>query len=300
VENTTRWTPWLRTVVGIREEYYKATDHSFIDGFQGTQNQTLFQPKGSLIIGPIFQTEFYVSAGRGFHSDDVRGVFGTVPLEGVPALAGKTPLMAYADGYEVGMRTNITPRLQAQVAVFEEDFVSELAYSADAGNDSASAPSRRQGIEVSAQYHPFHWLELNTDLAFSKPRYTGDLTNFGLSGPYIESAPNFIGSFGILVDNLGPWFGGFQWRDLGAFPISDGQKNPQDPGYSQFNADVGYRVNEHLKLQATAFNLSNTKANAGAFLYTGRLRGEPVDGVEDFQNHPLEPLSGNIKVTWTF
>ncbi|MGZ3272640.1 MAG: TonB-dependent receptor [Caulobacteraceae bacterium] len=300
VETTTRWTRWFRTVIGLRNEYYRASDHSYITGFRGGGDQTLFQPKGSLIIGPIFQTEFYVSAGRGFHSDDVRGVFGTVPLEGVPALAGKTPLMAAADGEEVGVRTNIIPKMQVQVALFQEDFKSELAYNADSGADSASGPSRRQGIEFSGQYRPFRWIELNTDLSFSKARYQGDLTPYGLSGPYIESAPEFIGSFGVLIDNLGPWFGGLQWRDLGGFPISDGEKNPRDPGYSEFNADIGYRVNDHLKVQATGFNLTNVKANAGAFYYSSRLKGEPVDGVLDFQNHPIEPLSGNIKVTWTF
>lgn len=300
LEATTRWRPWLRTVVGLREEYYGARDRGYVTGFSGSAHQTLFQPKGSLIIGPFFQTEFYLSAGRGFHSDDVRGVFGTVPLEGVPALAGKTPLMAAADGEEVGLRTNIIPKLQVQVALFQETFASELAYSADAGNDSASAPSIRQGIEISGQYRPFRWIELNSDLALSKARYTGDLTPFGLDGPYIADAPSFIGSLGVLVDNLGPWFGGFQWRDLGAFPISDGDKNPQDPGYSEFNADLGYKVNPHLKIQATVFNLTNVKANAGAFYYAARLKGEPIEGVSDVQAHPIEPLSGNLKVTWTF
>ena len=300
VENTTRWTPWLRTVFGLREEYYLASDHSLITGFSGSASQALFQPKGSLILGPFHQTEFYLSAGRGFHSDDVRGVFGTVPLEGIPGMAGRTPLLEPADGYEAGVRTNIVPKMQIQVALFQEEFKSELAYNADSGADSASAPSRRQGVEFSAQYRPFRWLELNTDLAFSKARYIGDLTPFGLDGPYIANAPSFIGSFGVLVDNLGPWFGGLQWRDLGAYPISDGDKNPQDKGYSEINVDLGYKVNDHLKLQATAFNLFNAKANAAAFYYAGRLPGEPVDGINDFQVHPLEPLSGSLKVTWTF
>jgi hypothetical protein len=32
----------------------------------------------------------------------------------------------------------------------------------------------------------------------------------------VADAPKFIGSFGILIDNLGPFFGGLQWRKLGA------------------------------------------------------------------------------------
>ena len=303
VEDTARWTHWFRTVIGLREEYYAATDHSLVTGFTGSQDQTLFQPKGSLILGPFYQTEFYLSAGRGFHSDDVRGVFGTVPIEGIPALAGKTPLLEPADGSEIGIRSNILPKLQLQVALFQEDFKSELAYDAEAGQDSASAPSRRQGVEISGQYRPVRWIEFNADLAFSRPRYQGskaELASFGLNGPYIAEAPNFIGSFGVLVDNLGPWFGGLQWRDLGAYPVVDGLKRPSDPGYSEINADAGYNVNAHLRLQATIFNLTNTKANAAAYFYTARLPGEPPEGVDGMQVHPLEPISGNVKATWYF
>ena len=300
VENTTRWTPWLRTVVGLREEYYWASDRSLISGFSGAAHQFLFQPKGSLVLGPFYKTELYLSAGRGFHSDDVRGVFGTVPLEGIPGAAGQTPLLASTTGEEVGLRTNIVPHLQAQIAVFRQDFQSELTYNADVGQDEASAPSRRQGVEVSAQFRPTPWLELNTDLSFSKARYQGDLASFDLDGPYISNAPSFIGSFGILVDDLGPWFGGLQWRRLGPYPISDGDRLPEDKGYSEVNLDVGYKVTPKLKLQVSIFNLLNTKANASAFYYTSRLAGEPLEGVTDFQVHPVEPISARFTVTKTF
>ncbi len=136
-EVTAHLTPWLRAVVGAREEYYRATDHSLTTGFRGSADQTLFQPKGNLILGPFWKTELYLSAGRGFHSDDARGVFGTVAEEGLPGAAGRTPLMAPAVGEEIGLRTNIVPRLAVQVALFQEDFDSELAYDADAGQDSA-------------------------------------------------------------------------------------------------------------------------------------------------------------------
>jgi len=54
--------------------------------------------------------------------------------------------------------------------------------------------------------------------------------------------PRFIGSCGVLVDNLGPWFGSLQWRKLGRYPISDGDQGPQDAGYSEFNLDAGYKL----------------------------------------------------------
>ena len=300
IENTTRWTTWLRTVVGAREEYYHATDHSLTTGFDGSRGQTLFQPKGSLILGPWATTELYLSAGRGFHSDDVRGVFGTVPLSGAPVTAGPTPLLAPATAEEIGLRTNLIPKVALQVAVFQQDFSSELTYNADAGQDEASAPSRRQGVEISAQYKPLPWLELNTDLAFSKARYRGDFASFGLDQPFIANAPQFIGSFGVIVDDLGPWFGGLQWRALGRYPINDGEENPQDRGYSEFNADIGYKVNPHLRLQLDVFNILNTKANSAAYFYTSRLNGEPADGVADVQVHPLEPLSMMFKATAYF
>ena len=299
-ENTTHWTPWLRTILGAREELYIGDDHSLITGFTGSAHQWLFQPKASLVVGPFYRTELYLSYGKGFHSDDLRGVFGTVPLEGIPALAGKTPLMAAATGEEVGLRTNIVPRLSVQVAAFREDFNSELTYDQDQGEDTPGAPSRREGIEVSGQYHPFQWIELNTDLAFSKARYRGDLAAFGLAEPFIANAPTFIGSFGVLVDNLGPWFGGAQWRKLGAYPINDGEAFPQAKGYSEINLDAGYKLTSHLKLQVSLYNLLNTHAYASEYYYTSRLAGEPADGVAGFQVHPLEPRSARFTLTALF
>ena len=299
IESTLHWTPWLRTVTGLREEFYHATDTSVTTN-TGTRSgrQWLFQPKASLVLGPWSRTELYVSYGVGFHSNDVRGAFGTVPGEGVPLAAGATPLLAKTTGEEIGLRSDLVPKLSLQLAIFQQDFGSELVYNPDIGQDQAGAPSRRQGIEVSAQYNPLRWLELNTDLAFSKPRYrTATLAAFGLAGPYIADAPNFIYSAGILVDNLGPWSGGLQWRRLGTHHLSDGNASPEDQGYSEFNLNVAYAVEHGLKLQIGVFNLFNSKDNAADFYYTSRLPGEPAAGVAGFQVHPLEPRSARFSIT---
>ena len=303
-EATTHWLPWLRTLVGMRQEFYDGTDHSLITGFKGVGSQALFQPKGGLILGPWHKAEFYISAGRGFHSDDVRGVFQTLPLEGIPGFGHHTPFMAKADGEEVGVRTTPLPNLNVQASVFEIEFASELVYDQDMGMDEAEAPSKRRGIEVSAQYRPYPWIELNTDLAATKARFaTGNLASYGLNGDYIANAPNFIGSFGIIVDQAGPWYGGLQMRVLGSYPL-----NPDDvvrgQGYSEINVDVGYKITPRTKVQVSIYNLLDQKADAFDYDYVTRLPGEPAGGIaderKDLQFHPLEPISARVMLTQTF
>jgi outer membrane receptor protein involved in Fe transport len=70
-QTTTHWTPWFRSVVGIREDHIHGIDSGTNSG---SASESLFQPKISLIFTPAETTELYLSAGRGFHSDDLRGV----------------------------------------------------------------------------------------------------------------------------------------------------------------------------------------------------------------------------------
>ena len=303
-EMTTHWRPWLRTVLGVRQEFYNGTDRSLITGFKGVGSQTLFQPKGSLILGPWRNTEFYISAGRGFHSDDVRGVFQTLPLEGVPGLSHHTPFMAKADGEEVGVRTTPFPGFSLQAALFQIEFSSELTYDQDMGQDQAQAASKRRGVEASAQYRPFPWIELNTDVAATRARFrTGDPASYGLSGLYITDAPDFIGSFGAIVDNLGPWYGGVQLRVLGSYPL-----NPDNvvrgTGYHEVNLDVGYKITPATKVQISIYNVFNERDDAFNYDYPTRLPGEPAGGItderRDLQIHPLEPISARLMLTQAF
>jgi hypothetical protein len=303
VETTTHWLPWLRTMLGAREEDDLAADHSLTLGTKNAGSQMLFQPKGSLVLGPWAKTEVYVSAGTGFHSNDVRGVFHTVPYEGGVSGDFTPKLLAAATGEEVGLRTDLISKLQLQLAVFQEDFSSEEMYDQDQGEDQASAPSRRQGVEVSGQYRPFTWIELSSDLAWARARYVGSasslVNNFGIDGDYIANAPDFIGSFGVLVDNLGPWFGDLLWRDLGPYPLTDGPKDPEGKGYSEVNLEGGRTIGRRLRAEISIYNLLNTRADAMEYYYTSRLTpdGPEVTGP---QVHPLEPISARFSLTALF
>ncbi len=307
LENNAHWTDWLRTDLGVREEYYAGQDLSLLPGTVFSQTPfrkavTLFQPKGSLIFGPWSQTEFYISAGRGFHSDDLRGVSGTVPLEGLGGTR-TAPLLVKADGEEIGVRTDIIPKVHVQVAAFNIRLNSEIVYDQDQGEDQPGPPSDRHGVEVSAQYRPVHWLELNSDLSFSRARFIdtspADLLNtYGDDGKFIPLAPTFIGSFGAIVDNLGPWYGGLEVRSLGPYPLVP-DNSQRDAGYTETNVDIGYKINTSLKAQFAIFNLFDVKANSAAFYYTTDIH-DGLGPTADHQFHALEPISARVTITATY
>ncbi len=92
-ENQTAWNEWFRSVVGIRAENYHFDVHSNIPQNSGSKVAGMGLPKLSLVFGPWRQTEFFVNAGEGFHSNDARGVVGTVDPKTLEPIASATPLV---------------------------------------------------------------------------------------------------------------------------------------------------------------------------------------------------------------
>ncbi|MDB5477319.1 MAG: TonB-dependent receptor [Phenylobacterium sp.] len=287
---TVHFGDYVRAALGLRADRFQGDDHNLTGGLSAKEGATLMQPKASLIIGPWARTELYVSAGRGFHSNDVRA--GTLADVGVIA---RPPFLVKSTGYEVGVRTSAIPHVQAAATLFQMEFASELTYNADAGQTEAGRPGRRTGLEVTAQYRPFRWIELNANVAVSRARYTdGDP-----AGDHIEDAPALVASAGVLLDNLGPWFGALEVRDLGAHALlPDNSRRSQ--GYREVNLNLGYRITPKLKVQVDVFNLFDSHDDAADYVYVDRLPGEAAAGVEDLHIHPLEPRSARIAITARF
>ena len=78
LENQAQWTPWLRSIVGLRGESFDFAVDSNIAQNSGSRTAGLGLPKISLLFGPWRKSELYINAGEGFHSNDGRGVVATV------------------------------------------------------------------------------------------------------------------------------------------------------------------------------------------------------------------------------
>jgi outer membrane receptor protein involved in Fe transport len=333
LQATTRWTSFFRSVIGVRGDYQHGTDLDYLAALHetagysngGTAAQSLVQPKGSLIFTPADYLEFYLSAGRGFHSADLRGVNQDVSVDlGLP----HTNLLSKQEGQEVGMRAAVGRDLTFTFAVYNQWQQSETIIDPDVGADTAGPPSRRYGYELNVTY------QLNRYLEFYGS-YSGDHTRFthpfddgtGHLGDFITDAPVATGSLALYLKDLGRWSGGMNVRYLGNYPLSSGpcvdsaavhdfpgvatscanaptalgQVNGK--GFAEVNLDAHYAFPGGWSASVGVYNLLNTHAAAAQFWYVDRLQNEVgayPDGRADVHEHPLEPIMARFTITKKF
>jgi hypothetical protein len=333
VQATTHWTAKFRSVFGVRDDYQHGTDIDYLAALHetagytnsGTQAQSLIQPKGSLIYTATDTLEFYLAAGRGFHSADLRGVNQDTSVDlGLP----HTPLLARQEGQEVGFRATPQPNLAFTFAVYNLWQQSETIIDPDVGADTAGPPSRRYGYEINLTYQINRWLEFYGSYSGNHTRFTHPFDDgTGHLGTYITDAPVATGALALYVRNLGPWSGGLNYRYLGNYPLSSGpcvdsaavhdfphvatscanapialgQINGR--GFGELNLDVHYALPEGWSASIGIYNLLNTHAAAAEFWYVDRLKSEIdtyPDGRADVHEHPLEPIMARFTLTKQF
>ena len=73
-ENRMQWSPWLRSVIGVRNDFYHFDVESNLEANSGKKNDNMISPKLAFVFGPWAETEFYLNGGGGFHSNDARGI----------------------------------------------------------------------------------------------------------------------------------------------------------------------------------------------------------------------------------
>jgi outer membrane receptor protein involved in Fe transport len=291
-QTSTRWTDWFRSVLGYRYDTQYGSDKGTN---VGNASDHLLAPKGSLIFRPLDMTEMYVSAGRGFHSDDLRGV--TAAQNGQVAGA---PLIARQSGEEIGLRQQFTQAFTMTVAFYWLRAQSETTYDPDAGVDSAGPASHRRGYEVNMTYRALRWLEFYGSYSGNRARYDTPYDDgTGHVGEYLPNAPFATGSFNAYVKDLGAWSGSLGYRYLSSFPLSS-DNSVQGHGYGIWSGDAHYVFGNGWSVGLGLYNLLNKKADAAEFWYIDRLQGESPGGIADVHIHPMEGTSARVTIAKTF
>jgi len=293
-ENTVQWQDWLRTTAGVRYDRYRFDVRSNIAENSGKVDAGMTSPKLALVFGPWAKTELFVNAGQGFHSNDARGATVRVSPQDGTAIDPVTPLVK-TRGAELGMRTEIVPGLQSSVAWWKLRSDSELVFSGDAGDTSASRGSRRSGIEWNNHYIARSWLLFDLDLAYSRARYS----SHDAAGDFIPGAIGKVASFGATVTDIGPWSAAFQMRYFGPRPLVEDDSRRSSTTAIAYGR-IGYRIDRRWALSLDAFNLFDRQASDIDYYYASRLPGEPAEGVDDIHYHPVEPRTVRLTLKAVF
>jgi hypothetical protein len=288
--NETRWTDWMRTIVGLRVDAVWMDVHNIAGGDSGSISRQIASPKVNLVFGPWAKTEIYLDYGTGFHSNDARGVVSRVD----PATA-----LPKSEGEEIGLRTTFVPHLRSELSLWRLHLASELVWDGDAGTNEPSGPTTRYGIEFANWYTPTPWLTIDADYTWSHARFTDHEPD----GNYVPEALVSTFDGGVAVHDLpgrfARWSAGLRLRYFGPRPLTqDGSIKSKST--TLLYADIGYRLTPHIRLGIDIFNLLDSRTSDIDYYYASRLPGEPLDGIDDLHTHPSEPREFRFSIAASF
>jgi hypothetical protein len=290
-ELASRWTPWLRSVVGLRGDAARFKVYSSIAENGGSSQASLVSPKLALIVGPWRETELFLNHGEGFHSNDARGTVARLaPKDGTPA--DPVPGLVPSRGSELGLRTQWLPGLQSALALWRLDLASELVFVGDAGATEPQRASRRQGFEWNNHWRLNRSWQLDLDLAASKARYR----DAAPEGDKVPGAVDQVAALGLSWnDAASPWSGQFQLRHFGPRDLlEDGSQRSRATTLAY--ARAAWQANNQLRLSLDVFNLFNSRVSDIDYYCESRLAGETAP-VADRHFHPVEPRSFRLTAT---
>jgi outer membrane cobalamin receptor len=309
-ESKVQWLEKFRTTVGLRADSYQFDVASDTPANSGTKNDAIVSPKLALVFGPWNQTEYYINAGYGFHSNDARGTVTTVNPDPRPgtrpactdptigacsgdALSPVKPLVR-AEGYEIGLRTSWIPGLQSTLTLWQLNIDSELIFIGDAGTTNPSRPSKRQGLEWANYWNPADWLLVDADLSLSSSRYRDS----DPAGSYIPGSIEQAASIAVTVQESQAWSGGIRLRYFGPRPMIE-DNSVRSESSTLVNLQIGYKVNKQVRASIDILNLLDTRISDIDYYYASQLAGEAAP-VNDIHTHPAEPRTLRLSLRVSF
>jgi hypothetical protein len=294
-KNTIQWTPWLKTELGFRQDFFNfnviGTDPSLVgQGKEETAN--IPEPKVGLSLwpgeGPL---EIYLNYDWGFHSNDARSI---TPFSERQNGGVNPPPLVQAKSEELGFRYAQGDRLESTLAFWYMDMASELTFDGDSAQSAINNASYRKGIEWSntVRLKP---LFVDLDLAFSDARFFQLDTEDDPAHPgyYVPEAIAQVGTMTFGMDKVDGWSANARIRYFGARNLTaDGQET------STPDTLVSLHLSRDLfsgqAINVDVFNLLDADAPDVSYYYLFQLYHHAAR--EDTMEHATEPRS--FRVSW--
>jgi len=273
-EADVEWTPWLRTITGLRADAFGFDVVDRLDGSRAGVGAALVSPKASAVLSAASWLDLYLNFGRGFHSNDARGA--SREVDPVSPLSPAT-------GYELGARAQ-WGGFDVAASAWGLDLESETVWVGDEGTTEARPASRRLGVEVEARYKLGKYVRADVDVTYTRARFlqpTGEP-----EGTLIPLAPSLTWAGGVQLQHPAGAFGSVRVEGLSDRPANeDGSILAQ--GFSLVDLEAGWET-KHLRLAVDVRNVFDTPWRQAQFANASRLpwESEPVDDLHFTPGHP--------------
>ena len=204
----------LRLLGGLRADNYDFDVTANSPGSAaGQTTDAQVSPKAGLAWEATDAVELYANWGRGFHSNDARGVVNRV--DPVPGLSR-------GEGHEFGARSTLG-NLILTASYWWLDQASELIFVGDSNSVEAKGGSAREGAEITAFWKPLEWLGIDASYNESRARYVDNP-----DGDYVEGAIEQAAQFGIAATR-DDWDASLRVRYLGPYALVADNSDRADP-----------------------------------------------------------------------
>ena len=306
-KNQTYWHKKIRSIVGLRGDFINndvtvldtATHNPTVNAANsGNRGQMLVSPKLSLIMGPWHNTEYFINAGYGYHSNDARGTtLQFDPNTGTPldSSASRIKPLAWSRGAEIGIRSQAVQSLNSTFALWWLESSQELVFTGDTGTTEVNGKSYRYGIEWANYCKPNDWLTLDADFAFTSAHYASRPD--GAANSYIPNSVGRVISSGATAVAPNGLFTTIRLRHFGDVPL-DASGLFWAGNTSIVNLGGGYQQ-KHYKLEVDIFNILGAAANDIAYAYQ-YVYPQGASVQTGILKHPIEPRALRATLTLNF
>lgn len=252
----------LRLTGGLRADYFdfNATAKNALSA-DGDETASKASLKFGLAYTALDNLELYYNWGRGFHSNDARGVVNAI--NPVPGISGGT-------GYEAGGRLSLGD-LKFTSAYWWLNQESELIFVGDSNSVEPKGASKREGVELTMFWQPSDWLGVDASYTSSDARYVNNP-----EGVYVEQAVEEAVQFGVAVTRPS-WDASIRLRYLGPYALN-AANTQRGESLTTINMRTAYHW-ESITMFVEVINLADTEGKEIVYNYPAYVQGLDAPGL---------------------
>jgi len=277
-ENTYQWTDTLRSVAGIREDFFYARVNSDFEPKLRTTDAHITSPEAEPHLRAVREDRVLPhNWGQGFHSNDARGTHhhrGPGPITW-PSVQ-KVPALVKSKGEEIRDPHEAIPKPPVVSVALEAHARLRVVVRRDAGTTVASRPSLRRGIEWSrTRYIPKPLADRGPG-PLALARRVHRQRSGGQPHSRCDRAGRVVRRDARRIS--APWSASLFMRYFGPHPLTEDNSQVRTPR-SSGRAAPRTRSIRAPRSTWTSLNLFDRRVNDIEYYYTSRLQGEPAAGV---------------------